>query len=45
MENQIIKELLEECNWYERIIIKLFRKFMNKVYNIIRVGIINTILK
>ncbi len=40
VENEIIKEL----NWKERIIVKLFAKTFEKVYNKCRIKIVNSII-
>lgn len=42
-ENEIIEEILEKCNWWERIIVKRLEKLIIKVYHIVRVSIINKI--
>ena len=41
MEKDVVKEL----NFLERIIVKIFKKTFTKVYNIVRISIINEILK
>lgn len=41
---EIIEEILEKCNWYEKIIVKLFKKLILKIYNYTRINIINKIL-
>lgn len=43
-ENEIIVEILKKCNWWERIIVKRNKKLLTKVYNIIRLKIVNNIL-
>ena len=40
VENEVIKEL----NWKEKIIVKLFAKTFDKVYNKCRIKIVNSIL-
>ncbi len=40
VENEIIKEL----NWKERIVVKLFAKTFEKVYNKCRIKVVNSIL-
>ncbi len=37
-------EIMEELNWKERIIVKLFAKTFEKVYNKCRIKIVNSIL-
>ena len=44
MENEMLKEIMEECNLKEKIVIILFTKTIIKVYNIIRIKIMNIIL-
>jgi len=44
MENEMLKEIMEECNLKEKIVIILFTKTIIKVYNIIRIKIMNLIL-
>ena len=45
MEKEIIKEIMSKCNIIEKIKIKLLEKTFIKVYHIIRIKIINDILK
>ncbi len=45
MEDLVLKELKEELNWKERIILKIFRKTFSKICNTTRIIIINTMLK
>lgn len=45
MKNVVVEELRKELNWRERIVLKIFRKTIVKVYNIIRINTINTMLK
>ena len=40
VENEIIKEL----NWKERIVVKLFAKTFEKVYNKCRIKIVNSLI-
>lgn len=44
-ENEIIEEILKKCNWWERIIVKRNKKLILKIYHIIRLKIINNMLK
>lgn len=37
MEKEILKEVMEECKWYEKIIVKLFKKQIIKAYHIGRI--------
>lgn len=37
-------EIMKELNWKERIIVKLFAKTFEKVYNKCRIKIVNSIL-
>ena len=41
----IIEEILRKCNWYEKIVVKLFKKLILKVFHYSRVNTINIILK
>lgn len=41
MNNVVLKEL----NWKEKIIVKVFTKTFNKVYNIARIKTVNMLLK
>lgn len=41
VENEVIKEL----NWKERIVVKLFAKTFENVYNKCRIKIVNSMLK
>ena len=43
-ENEVINEILKKCNWKERIIVKIFRKVILKVYHNERIKIINKFL-
>lgn len=42
--NVVKDEVMEELNWKERIIVKLFAKTFEKVYNKCRIKIVNSIL-
>ncbi len=42
--NEIINEILEKCNWKEKIVIKLFKRLIFKVYNHVRIDIVNKML-
>ena len=37
--------VLKELNWKEKIIVKVFTKTFNKVYNIARIKTVNMLLK
>ena len=37
-------EIIKELNWKERIIVKLFAKTFEKVYNKCRIKVVNSIL-
>lgn len=43
--NVVEKEIMKELNWKERIIVKIFKRVFIKVYNIMRIGVINQLLK
>ena len=34
VENEVINEILEKCNWRERIIVKIFSNIFIKIYKI-----------
>lgn len=34
MEKEILKEVMEECKWFERIIIRLFNKTFTSIYKL-----------
>jgi len=42
--NVVENEIMEELNWKERIIVKLFAKTFEKVYNKCRIKIVNSII-
>lgn len=42
---RIRQKLKGELNWKERILLKLFGKTFNKIFNIIRIEIVNNVLK
>lgn len=44
-ETIILREILKKSRWYEKIIIKMFRKAILKVYHYSRVNTINIILR
>lgn len=44
MEENVVEEIKKECNLKERILLKVFRKTFLKVYNIVRIKIVNSIL-
>lgn len=41
MENEVTNQL----NWKEKIIVKVFEKTFRKVHNLIRINIVNAMLK
>lgn len=45
MEEEILKEIMKECKWWEKIIIKLFKKNFIKISNITRIIVANSIIK
>ena len=45
VKDVVIKDVENELNWREKIIIKVFTKTFNKVYNIGRINAINSMLK
>lgn len=42
---ELLKELNEELNWKEKIVLKLFKKLFFKTYNIMRIKLVNNLLK
>lgn len=44
MKEEILEEIMKECNWWERIIIRLLTNIVIKVYTISRLKIINNVL-
>ena len=44
VENKIINEILGKCNLKEKIVIKLFKRLIFKVYNHARIDIVNKML-
>ncbi len=44
VEKEAIREILKNCNWLERIFIKIFYKEFEKMYNIIRIELMNVFL-
>lgn len=44
MEENIVEEIKKECNLKERILLTIFRKEFLKIFNIIRLEIVNKIL-
>lgn len=45
MKDVVLNEVKRELNWKERIVIKLFTRTFNKIYNIARINIVNEIIK
>ena len=43
--NEILEEIISECNFRERIVIRTFKKVFSKVYHLTRAEIINDLLK
>lgn len=43
--NVVKNEIMKELNWKEKIVIIVFTKTFNKVYNITRMNVINSIIK
>ena len=44
MEEDIVKEIEKECNFKERILLKIFTKTFMKVYNIARIKMFNSLI-
>ena len=45
MKNVVYNVVKDELNWKERIIVRIFTNTFNKVYNIVRINSINSMLK
>lgn len=45
VEKEIIKELLKESKWYEKILIKIHIRFIDKTITFTRIFILNKLLK
>lgn len=45
MRDVVYNVVKNELNWRERIVVKMFTKTFNKVYNIGRINSINSMLK
>ena len=45
MRNVVLEEVKNELNFKEKIVVKVFTKTFEKVYNIARIRIINCVLK
>ena len=45
IEDITLNEVMKELNWKERIIIRIFNKAFNKVSNLIRIKMVNNIIK
>jgi len=44
MDQIMIEELLKNCQWYEKVIVKIFKKSLVKLYHYIRISVINSFL-
>lgn len=45
MKDVVVNEIIKELNWKEKIIVRIFAKTFKKVYNIVRINIVNSLLK
>ncbi|MCI8444564.1 MAG: hypothetical protein HFJ37_05380 [Clostridia bacterium] len=45
MKNKVLKEVKKELNWKEKIIIKIFKKTFSKIYDKMRIVVVNKLLK
>ena len=45
MEKIIIEEMLKDCKWYEKIVVRMFKKIFIKIYHINRIKLVNSMLK
>lgn len=44
MEKMIMKEIMKKRKWYERVIIKIFKKLFIKIYCVSKVNMVNIII-
>lgn len=44
MENLVVEEICKNLKWYERVIVRMFRKTFIKVYHNTRESVVNTML-
>ena len=44
MEKMIMKEIMKKRKWYERVIIKIFKKLFIKIYCVSKVNMVNVII-
>lgn len=44
VEQNVIEEVLKDCSFYERIVFKIFKKEFVKIYNMIRIKLMNVCL-
>ena len=45
IKDVVLDEIKKELNWKERIVLKLFKRLMKKVYNISRINTVNKFIK
>ena len=45
MEKLVVEEICRNLKWYERVVVKLFRKTFIKVYHKTRKSIVNSLLE
>lgn len=45
MEKEMLEEIMKECNWKERLLVKILAKTFLKVYHIGRLNAVNAVLK
>lgn len=45
MKKELLNEITQNCTFYEKIIVKLFRKLFLKIYHKMRVKIVNNFLE
>lgn len=43
MEKYVVEEITKDLKWYEKVVVKLFKKTFFRVYNISRISVINAI--
>ena len=45
MKDVVLKEIMKELDWKEKIIVRVFTKTFTKAYNVCRINIINKMIK
>ena len=45
MKDVVLNEVFKKLNWREKMIVKVFTKLFIKVYNIVRINTINSLMQ